>query len=607
MIKPSSDRLDYGKLLAPPDGYILDAAVGTSYSLDFDALVGICMALGLSADTDSQLLNNPVYLLDTLRKSGDRIAFFCQAGQIHVPGNITALYILLEKIVFQVQVKEQKPSPQRPSFHPKFWLIRYVNDEGNHAYRTIVLSRNLTFDRSWDVAVALNGEKQKNPDQKSRPIADFVEYLRGFISNTSDNSARIKRKMLRELSSDIEHVAFQTERKEFIDFEFLPVGIPKRNGDTYNMDETNLFSLPCHELLVISPFISGMVFDDFRQMNKYLENKKAILITRPEALFQCKQEHFDQFDVYTMKDMVVDGETAISEDDSISKKQDIHAKLFMWRRYSDSELYLGSLNATHSALHGNVEFMLRLVSKNRWMNMDKLTKDLFNGDPDNPDNPFCRVEKWPEKPEQEDEVSAILEQKIKAFCRLPIKATVSSDDEKYKITLQCKKLNDAANMKISPLLSNKAEMLSPLVVIKGLTLLQLSEFYTMEARDGEACVRRVVKIPTENIPGNRENAIVNDVIKDTKSFYQYLAFLLGDDYIVSIIGNDEIQNGDNKGSKPTIFMPALYERMLKTAALSPEKLNEIEYILRMLDTDGIIPEGFSDLYHAFRKAAGSRG
>ena len=154
------------------------------------------------------------------------------------------------------------------------------------------------------------------------------------------------------------------------------------------------------------------IVNDFREMNRYLENKKTILITRPESLFQCKQEHFDQFDVYAMKDVIVDDETTISEDDGISKKQDIHAKLFMWRRYSDSELYLGSLNATHSALHGNVEFMLRLVSKNKWMNMNKLTKNLFNGNSDNPDNPFCRVEKWPEKPEQEDEVSTILEQRI---------------------------------------------------------------------------------------------------------------------------------------------------------------------------------------------------
>ena len=98
MLKPTSDRLDYGSLLAPPYGYTFKAAVGTSYSLDFDALVGVCMALGLSGDTDSSFLNNPVYLLETLRRTGDKVMLFCQSGQIHIPANNSSLYILLEKI-----------------------------------------------------------------------------------------------------------------------------------------------------------------------------------------------------------------------------------------------------------------------------------------------------------------------------------------------------------------------------------------------------------------------------------------------------------------------------------------------------------------------------
>ena len=48
MLNPNSDRLDYGQILAPPAGYDLDLAVGTTYSLDLDALVGASLALGLS-------------------------------------------------------------------------------------------------------------------------------------------------------------------------------------------------------------------------------------------------------------------------------------------------------------------------------------------------------------------------------------------------------------------------------------------------------------------------------------------------------------------------------------------------------------------------------
>ncbi|MEF9939536.1 MAG: hypothetical protein RR768_05370 [Clostridium sp.] len=108
MLNPNGDRLDYGKILAPPAFYQLDFAVGTTYSLDLDALVGICIALGLSADTDSDIMKNPICLLEALRSTGDKIALFCEGGQIHLPRNVTPLYILLEKMVFQVATKAKK-------------------------------------------------------------------------------------------------------------------------------------------------------------------------------------------------------------------------------------------------------------------------------------------------------------------------------------------------------------------------------------------------------------------------------------------------------------------------------------------------------------------
>ena len=85
MLNPNNDRLDYGQVLAPPDGYTLDFAIGTTYSLDLDALVGACIALGLSEETDSDLMKNPICLLEALRATGDKVALFCEGGQIHTP------------------------------------------------------------------------------------------------------------------------------------------------------------------------------------------------------------------------------------------------------------------------------------------------------------------------------------------------------------------------------------------------------------------------------------------------------------------------------------------------------------------------------------------
>jgi len=67
MLNPNNDRLDYGQVLAPPAGYALDFAVGTTYSLDLDALIGSIFAMGMNEETDSEIMNNPVCLLEALR------------------------------------------------------------------------------------------------------------------------------------------------------------------------------------------------------------------------------------------------------------------------------------------------------------------------------------------------------------------------------------------------------------------------------------------------------------------------------------------------------------------------------------------------------------
>lgn len=45
-----------------------------------------------------------------------------------------------------------------------------------------------------------------------------------------------------------------------------------------------------------------------------------------------------------------------------------------------------------------------------------------------------------------------------------------------------------------------------------------------------------------------------------------------------------------------------YEKMLQTAATSKEKFQRIEYLMRTISEDGIIPESFRTLYETFRKA-----
>ena len=47
--------------------------------------------------------------------------------------------------------------------------------------------------------------------------------------------------------------------------------------------------------------------------------------------------------------------------------------------------------------------------------------------------------------------------------------------------------------------------------------------------------------------------------------------------------------------------------MLRTAAATPEKFNGIEYLMKTVSEEGIIPDEFRKLYDTFRKAVKVRG
>lgn len=610
MLNPNNDRLDYGQILAPPAGYNLDFAVGTTYSLNLDALVGASLALGLSEETDSELMNNPVCLLEALRSTGDNVALFCEGGQIHMPNRVTPLYILLEKMVFSVKTPKRKGIAAYPSFHPKFWLIRYRNNDGDLRYRVIVLSRNLTFDRNWDIAYYMDGHVTEDTTDKNEPVCDFLRYLAAQLPNTE--SGKDKARKIRALIRELSNVIFEPAEKAFYDYEFIPNGVRRASGGVYQFDETDLFKDTFHEILIISPFLSGGVIRAFNDRNtrSLINDARYMLITREMSLGRLKPEDVSHFQIYTMRDAVIDGETAISDESQEIQKQDIHAKIYMIRKYSSSDLYLGSLNASHNAVYGNIEFMIRLRSKRRYLELDKLAASLFGTEKDGSDNPFQEVTLQTAIIEEEDEPTKALDAVVKEINRSNPSAVVYPEDEEYYSASVHFEACDTKGYQISirPLLSRRTEEFSRDVLFTRLTITQLSEFYVIGVSDGEQTVERILIIPTDGLPDDREKQVVSSVVNDRDCFYRYIAFLLGDDSILSML---EINNAgveaDDTMSRQVYHVPALYEKMLQTAAVNPEKFKGIEYLMKTISEDGIIPEDFKKLYETFKKAVKFNG
>lgn len=132
--------------LRPPAGHSLDRAVATTFTLDLEAALTVPLAFaGFRFDEQP----DPIEIMEALREMGRRIDIFCQAGAIGAGSWPSDLLALLEGSIHAAR----RPRPGH-IFHPKVWALRFLDRAQEPSYRLLVLSRNLTRDRSWDTVHA---------------------------------------------------------------------------------------------------------------------------------------------------------------------------------------------------------------------------------------------------------------------------------------------------------------------------------------------------------------------------------------------------------------------------------------------------------------------
>lgn len=595
MFRPKEDRLNYGQLLVPPVGYTLDLAVGTTYSLDLETLMAVSIALGIQESTDSSLSNNPFAILKSLQGLSDKMLVFCEAGQIAaMQPQKSPLMLLLDKMIVPVKLREMK-GKGFPSFHPKTWTLQYSDAEGNRLYRFIVLSRNLTFDRSWDVAVSLNGKDTKKEQATSIPIVDFLNYLK-YNALEGVSLKTEKRRILNSLIQDLPYVLFSLDDKRFLDFEIIPLGIGQ-----VNINDDPLIWDSFHDLLVFSPFISSGVMRSFDE-RKMLKDTRRHLITRTSELHKIAGK-LDTFRVYTLKDTVVEGEEIVSDEETEKiQQQDIHAKMYLMTKGSRSSLYLGSMNASENGLHRNVEMLLRLSGYRYYLNMDAIESDLFG--PDEKGNPFEEIDlAGVDTIAPETEEKDALERVLKGICCLKSKAEVVRDGDKYNVTVSfLSPRGGFPNAEIAPARTARSQQLAEEVSFEGLSALELTELYRITVKGETESITRMILIPTE-MPSDRDDMVVRSILKDKRAFVDYLAFILGDDYVLSALEMEASAASDRDVDRRSVEdgLPAIYEKMLKTAYTEPERLKEIRLVMDRISDTEVIPDEFVRMYETFAK------
>ena len=137
----------------------------------------------------------------------------------------------------------------------------------------------------------------------------------------------------------------------------------------------------------------------------------------------------------------------------------------------------------------------------------------------------------------------------------------------------------------------------------ALDILQLSEFYVVSAAIDDCTMERVIMIPTSGIPEGRDAEIIKNVIKTKNQFIEYVAFILGDDYIQTFLENKKSSGAYGERNQNSTF-PAVYEKMLKTSISDQDRLSEIQYIMKAIEAEEIIPPEFREMYDVFCNTLG---
>ncbi len=561
-----SNRLDYSQLLFPEPGFELDFAVGMTYSIDMEALLGIPVSLGMLENMDSSAMANPFFLLEAIRKSSDRLAIFCNADGIKLPQNIRPVYALLENSLFPVNIGPQA------NFHPKLWVIRYRGAD-EVMIKVLVLSRNLTFDRSMDIAVEMTGTVSAESNDAHQPLSDMLNYVSGYADGE-------KKRQIRALARDVLRVAEFNCGEQYESYRFLPFGIPR-----YKSKAESCFT-DANSLIVVSPFLSDGVVKRLTETPN-----QATLITRKASLTPDIFKRFQS--VYVPREELLDNAMLEESDRPHENKRDLHAKIIFKSNYYGNYIYLGSLNASANAFYHNIEFMLELKYKPYYASYQMLLNDLV------PDTscPFERVDcVEPDAVPVDDEESM---DKLYDVIALLRDATVSPVGGQYEISITGGTPDLPAE--IAPLYRSKAfQPVTSEIRFSHMLLKELSELYVI--RRGEYYC--LVKLPTDGIPTEeRDKAIYNDIIGSKSGFLAYVAFLLSDSYAEASVEQQGIMDllCDKANSQDAVIPSALYERLLRTAAYYPERLGAVESIMQKLDPE-LVDERFRELVDTFRKA-----
>lgn len=603
MLSPD-DRYLFLQALRPPEGYTFDSGIGTTFTLDLYTLLVTPLSLALfDRNSTEQALSDPLSLLESLRRYAGRLTIFCQAGRISLPKEAHPLLSYLEGMVVEVK------SPRGGVFHPKLWLLRYTSKDKPPLYRLLNLSRNLTFDRSWDLILRLEGEltDRKVGFSRNRPLSDLLQALPKLAIHPAGQGVIDRINLLQD---EVRRVKFQPPPDFDENITFHPVGI-----SGYKPYQ---FKQVIGRLLIISPFLTNDFLEGISS-----QGQGHLLISRLDTLDELKEEVRDKFEqIYILNEMAEEDprETTLSSSDETTDNDEqtiapelsgLHAKLFIWETGWEAGWLIGSANATDAAFRKNVEFMIELHGKKSRVGINNvmgseddrnsLRRLLLEYTPPEQQIPINRDQK-----RAEDLSHTVCDWLLNCQFTLSVHSngdqydlhmqstqSIHRPDGNYSIQCRPISLREEASKSFS------FTQTKPNIHFEGLSLVSLTAFigFEVKAQVGKAThtASFVFLLPISDLPAERDSAILTTILSDRTQFLRYLRLILMEDSEIAYSGLWTVNTKRNavSGSGWEDLEMPLLEELVHALSRSNENGGKIDRIAELVERLSHTQEGLA--------------
>jgi hypothetical protein len=313
------------------------------------------------------------------------------------------------------------------------------------------------------------------------------------------------------------------------------------------------------------------------------------------------------------------GAANLSANAAFSSLRGLHAKLHVTDRGERSVWFLGSANATTSAVDGNVETVLELAGPTRKVGVGKLLSDagtevrfraLLEDFPLTDPNP---LEPTPEDVEQER-----LEDLTGAICSVPLEIRVSERDVGYELDLlfdlETPDLEKGDQLRARPVTRSTWTDASldraPAATLRVARVSEITSLIAFELSGSEGLVPPrafVVAGRLVDAPSNRLDQVLVDLIPDRRRFALLLFLMLAasdpDAVTTAVARQLSATAPDTPGDDSALGIP-LYEALVRASARDLGRLEAIDRLVdRLTQTEAgreRLPDDFAEMWQAFR-------